>query len=121
MAQTAGERVGSSKETKLIIHFDGKADGGLIIWAGIIGNTIVVLIRVPEGVKLTSKTHSELLESVLLSRLEDLSLSSRRKVIFMHDNATSHSVKATTSFVASLGIEGDSLMDWPLRLPDLNP
>ena len=38
----------------------------------------------------------------------------------MDDNAPSHSAKATTSLLYSLGIEGDSLMDWPACLRDLN-
>ena len=59
-----------------------------MIWAGIIDNTIVVPFV------LTSMTYCDLLESVLLPWLEDLPFSSRRKVIFMHDNA-SHSAKAT--------------------------
>ena len=78
------------------------------------------LIRIPEGVKLTSNTYCELLESVLLPWLEDLPLSCRRKVIFMHDNAPSHSAKATTGFLAPPGIEDDSLMDWPACSPGLN-
>ena len=56
-----------------------------------------------------------------LTWLEDLSLSSRSIVIFMHDNAPSHSSKATTNFLVFPGIKGDSLMDWPASSPDLNP
>ena len=70
-----------------------QSGGGQMIWAGIIDNTIVGHIRVPIGVKLTSKMYHELLESVLLPWFEDLPLSSRRKVIFIHDNAPSHSAK----------------------------
>ena len=91
-----------------------------MIWAEIIDNTIVGLIGVPEGVKLTSKTYCELLESVLLPLLEDLPLSSRRKDIFMLDNAPSHSAKATTSCLAPLGSNGDLLIDWPACSPDSN-
>ena len=40
--------------------------GGLMIWAGIIDNTIAGAIRVHEGVKLYSRTYCEQLESVLL-------------------------------------------------------
>lgn len=95
--------------------------GGLMIWAGIIDNTILGPVRVPEGVKLTSKTYCELMESVLLPWLQDLPLSRRRKLIFMQDNAPSHSAKATKTFLSSLSIKGDSLMDWPACSPDLNP
>ena len=34
-----------------------------MLWSRIIDNTIVGPIRVPEGVKLTSKTYCELMES----------------------------------------------------------
>ena len=43
-----------------------------MIWAEIIDNTIVDPIRVPKGVKLTSKTYCKLQESVLLTLFEDL-------------------------------------------------
>ena len=75
-----------------------------------IDDRIVGAIRFPEGVALTSKTYCELLESVLLPRLGDLPLSSRCKVITMHDNSPIPPPKATTSFLASLGIKSGPLM-----------
>ena len=59
-----------------------------MILAGIIDDIIVGPIRAPEDIKLTSKMYCDLLESVLLPWLEDLPLSSRCKLIFMHDNVT---------------------------------
>ena len=77
-----------------------------MIWAAMIDDTIAGVIRVPEGIKLTSKTYRE-----PLPRLEELPLSSRREVIFTHDNSPSHSAKATTSLLCSLRIKGDLLVE----------
>ena len=73
MSQTTGERFEYSKETRIILCFDGNR----MIWAWIIDKTIMGLIRVPEGVNLISKMYCDLLESVLLTRLEDLPLPGR--------------------------------------------
>ena len=55
-------------------------------------------------------------------RLEDRLMSSRCKVECDGVKcAPSHWTKATTNFLASLGIKGDSLMDWPACSPDMNP
>jgi transposase len=40
---------------------------------------------------------------------------------FMHDNAPSCAAKAATSFLASLGIKGESLMTWPPCSSNLKP
>ena len=110
-SQTTGKRVESSKDTKIILCFNGSKAAE----AGIIVNTIVGPIRVPGGVKLTSKTNS-----VLRPRIEGRPLSSHRKVIIMQDNAPPHSAEATTRFLASLGIKGNSLVDCPACSPDMN-
>lgn len=95
--------------------------GGVMIWAGIIGDELVGPVRVPEGVKITSAAYCQLLGSALLPWLEDVPLLKRFKLIFQHDNAPSHSAKATQAFLSSIGFEGDRLMVWPACSPDLNP
>lgn len=95
--------------------------GGIMIWAGIINNQVVGPVRVPEGVKLTSVAYCNLLESVLMEWLDNVPLSLRKKIVFMHDNAPSHSAKATTEFLASIGFKDEKLMQWPACSPDLNP
>ncbi|MEM9078998.1 MAG: transposase [Bacteroidota bacterium] len=95
--------------------------GGVMFWAGIIGDELVGPFRVPEGVKLTSKSYINFLDDHLSQWLDDLPLLRRSKMIFMHDNAPSHSAKATTAYLASIGIKGKSLMTWPPCSPDLNP
>ena len=74
-----------------------------MIWAGIIGNRLVGLIKVPEGVKVTSAAYCDLLIKSLMPWLDDIPLS-------MHDNAPSHSARATQAYLGSLGIQGDQLM-----------
>ena len=87
----------------------------------LIGNELVGPFRVPEGVKLTSKSYINFLDDHLSQWLDDLPLLRRSKMIFMHDNAPSHSAKAITAYLASIGIKGKSLMTWPPCSSDLNP
>ena len=95
--------------------------GGVMFWADIMGDKLVGPFRVPEGVKLTSQAYISFLDEHLSPWLDDLPLLRLRQLIFMHDNAPSHAAKATTSFLASLGIKGETLMTWPPCSPDLNP
>ena len=95
--------------------------GGIMFWAGIIGDKLCGPFRVPEGVKLTSNAYTAFLDEHLLPWLDDQPLSLRFKVIFMHDNAPSHAARATTSFLECQGFAGETLMTWPPCSPDLNP
>ena len=89
--------------------------GGVMIWAGIVGDERFGPVRVPEGVKLTSR-----LKSVLEPWLEEIPLSLKRDLIYMHDNAPSHAAKATTQYLECLGFKNQTLMIWPPNSPDLN-
>ena len=95
--------------------------GGIMFWAGIIGDRLVGPFRVPEGVKLTSNAYTAFLDNHLSPWLDDLPLSRRFQIIYMHDNAPSHSARATAAFLESMGFVGETLMTWPPCSPDLNP
>ena len=95
--------------------------GGVMLWAGIVGDELVGPFRVQEGVKLTSNTYCQFLKSFLEPWLEDVPLSRLRNLIFMHDNAPSHAAKATTQYLGSIGFKNKTMMIWPPNSPDLNP
>ena len=95
--------------------------GGVMLWAGIIGDELVCLFRVPDGLKLTAATYFEFLKKALEPWLDDLPLSRLKTIVFMHDNATLHAAKATTAFLKSLGFVNESRMIWPPNSPDFNP
>ena len=95
--------------------------GGIMFWAGIIDDTLVGPFMVEEGVKLTSKTYCEFLEDNFCGWLENVPLTLRKKLVFMQDNAPSHSAKATKEFLKSIGFTNNKLMMWPPSSPDLNP
>ena len=95
--------------------------GGAMFWAGIIGKELVGPFRVPEAVKLASKSYTAFLNEHLTPWVDDLPLARRRNLIFMHDNAPSHAAKATTAILDTLCITGEHLMTWPPCSPDLNP
>ena len=61
-----------------------------MILAEIISDEIIGPVRVSQGIKLTSATNCLLLKNVLDRKLEELSLSRSKKVVFMHDNAPCH-------------------------------
>ena len=61
--------------------------GGVMIWAGIIGDELVGPVRVSEGVKIPFTAYCQLLESALLPWLENVPLLKRCKLIFQQDNA----------------------------------
>ena len=39
----------------------------------------------------------------------------------MHDNASSHAVKLTSDFLATVSFKYEKLMTWPACSPDLDP
>ena len=68
-------------------------------WAGIIGRLVG---PAPHGLKVTSASYCNILKNSLVPWLDDLPVSLRRSLIFMHDNAPSHSAIASKEFLASL-------------------
>ena len=77
--------------------------GGVMIWDGIIGDELVGPFRVPAVLKLTSVTYCQFLKNALELWLDDVPLSKLKTIIFMHDNASFHAAKATTTFLKSFG------------------
>lgn len=65
------------------------------MWAGIIGDRLVGPVRVGEEDKVTAATYCDLLKEVLDPWLDDLPLSFLRNLVFMHDNAPTHSARTT--------------------------
>jgi transposase len=95
--------------------------GGVMFWAGIIGNELIGPFRVPEGVKLTSATYVQFLKENFIPWYRSKSRSFKQKMIFMHDNAPAHKAKNTVEYLKGVGIKEDKLMVWPACSPDLNP
>lgn len=95
--------------------------GGVMMWAGIVNNELVGPIMVREGVKINSVNYCALLDECLVPWLDDQNLNRRKKLVFMQDNAPSHSARATKEYLASLGLKTQNLMVWPPNSPDLNP
>ena len=84
----------------------------IMIRAGIIGG---------KGVKVTSVTYCDLLSKSMMAWMGEIFLDLLHDFIFMHNNATTHSARAAREFIATLGIQGEKLMDWPSSSPNLNP
>ena len=96
--------------------------GGLMVWAAIFNDQLIGPFRIPDGVKINSAYYCQFLNDNFLKKWYNKKLASMKKtIIFMHDNAPSHTSKSTTSWLAGKGFKGDRLMVWPPASPDLNP
>lgn len=95
--------------------------GGVMMWAGILGDRLVGPFRVPEGVKITSANYISFLKNNFVPWLKRQPAALKKKIIFMHDNAPSHAATATRSYLETLKFSDDKLMVWPSLSPDLNP
>lgn len=95
--------------------------GGIMIWAGIIGGTLVGPWRVPDGVKMTAVAYINFLKEHLEPWLKKQRVTFRRNIVFMQDNAPSHAAHTTTEYLQQLGFTGVRKMKWPANSPDLNP
>lgn len=69
--------------------------GGVMMWAGIIGNEILGPFRIADGVKINSVNYITFLKEKFVPWYKRKTPALKRKIIFMHDNAPSHSAKAT--------------------------
>ena len=95
--------------------------GGVMTWAGIINNEIVGPFRVPDGVKMCTKSYVDFLQENFLPWNKKQPLAFMRKMIFMHDNAPSHAARYTREALTKFGFKEARLMVWPECSPDLNP
>ena len=87
-----------NNEKRPIITRRQKQGGGIMIWAGIMDDTILGPFRVPDGVKLTAKTYTKFLRENLLPFLMKLNPIQKKNFLFMQDNAPSHSARLTKDF-----------------------
>ena len=95
--------------------------GGIMIWAGIVGSSLVGPFMIPEGVKVNKEVYCNLLQDSFLPWFQSLPGQEKSEMIFMHDNAPGHAAKYTTEWLSNAGFGGDKLMVWPPNSPDLNP
>ena len=95
--------------------------GGAMIWVGIINNQIVGPFRVLDGVKMCAKSYVDFLKKIFLPWYKKQPLALKRKMIFMHDNASSHAAHYTGEELTKFGFKEARLMLWPACSPDLNP
>ena len=79
------------------------------------------LFRVKDGVKITAETYTAFLKEFLLPWYEKKSLSFRKKMIFMQDNAPSHAAHLTLDFLKKSFVKNATIMEWLPNSPDLNP
>ncbi|KAI5613485.1 bridging integrator 1b isoform 2 [Silurus asotus] len=78
--------------------------------------------RVEDGVKLNSQSYCQFLEDTFFKQwYRKKSASFKKNMIFMQDNAPSHTSKYSTAWLARKGIKEENLMIWPPCSPDLNP
>ncbi|CAJ0926660.1 unnamed protein product [Ranitomeya imitator] len=95
--------------------------GGGLVGAGIIKDELVGSFRVEDGVKLNSQTYCPFLEDNFFKQwYRKKSVSFKKNMIFMQDNAPSHASNYSTVWLASKGLKEEKIMTWPPCSPDLN-
>ncbi|CAJ0928030.1 unnamed protein product [Ranitomeya imitator] len=78
--------------------------------------------RVEDGVKLNSQTYCQFLEDNFFKQwYRKKSVSFKKNMIFMQDNAPSHASNYSTAWLARKGLREEKIMTWPPCSPDLNP
>lgn len=95
--------------------------GGVMIWAGIIGDQVLGPFMVEKGVKLNSEAYCSLLNQNFFPWYKKLTPSKKRSFIFQQDNAPSHVSQHTMDYLRKKGIGEPKIMVWPPNSPDLNP
>ena len=68
--------------------------GGVMFWAGIIGNELVSPFKVPDGVKMNVLTYRNFLQD-FIPWYRGKRPAFKKKIIFMQDNAPSHAALRT--------------------------
>ena len=91
-----------------------------MIWAGIVASELVGPFRIPETVKMTSATYVDFLKRMFVPWFRKRSAAKKKFLVFMQDNAPSHTAKASIEHLNNIGFKNDRLMKWPACSPDLN-
>ena len=89
--------------------------------AAIIGNGLVGPFRVADGVKITVKLYIDFIKEHLEFWYKMKNLSFRKKMVFMHDNAPSHSARIATEYLERVFARHGKIMRWLACFQDLNP
>lgn len=92
--------------------------GGVMFWGAIINDEFLGPVRVAEGVKINSTFYCDLLEKNFLPWFRKKGAAFKRNMIFMQDNAPSHSSRHTQEWLEK---KKQKVMVWPPNSPDLNP
>ena len=90
--------------------------GGVMFWAGIIGNKLVGPFRVPDGVKMNAL----IIQDNVIPWYRSKRPAFRKKIIFMQDNAPSYAARSTVEYQAKVGFKIETLMTWRSSSPELN-
>lgn len=87
MDQMVGLKAGSYKTEKRQSAETIAKRWGIMMWAGIIGNKLIGLFNVDDGVKLTSQSYYEFLYKTFFKLYGSQIRSLKAKYVFMHDSA----------------------------------
>lgn len=117
------EYVWTSENPHAVVEKNTERQFSCNVWAGIVNENLIGPVILPS--RLTGQYYLEFLQNELLELLEDIPLSIRRDMWYMHDEAPPHSINDVSEFLNStftdkwIGRRGP--VPWPARSPDLNP
>ena len=93
--------------------------GGVMFWAAIIGNVLVVPFKVADGVKMTAKVCIHFLKEHLIPWQKNKKITFRKNMVFVHVNAPSHVARLTNEYLNSVFARNRKIMQCPACSPDL--
>ena len=77
--------------------------GGVMFWAAVLGSKLISSSKVPDGVKMTAFTYTEILEQNLILEIHLLEPGLQDNFVFKHDNAPSHASLMARVFLLFYG------------------
>ena len=77
--------------------------GSVMFWAALIGREVVGPFRVPDGLKMNAQSYTKFLQDNFLPWYrKQRPVSFKKKIIFMQDNAPSHTARYMIAFLENL-------------------
>lgn len=90
-----------------------KGVGGVVFSATIVGNVLVGIFRVADGLKMTVKVYIGFHKRAPRLQWYNKNSAFEKSVVFMHDNTPFHGARLITEYLGSVFARHGKIMQWP--------
>ena len=94
--------------------------GSVIIWVGIIDQTISGSFKVEEEVKLNSANYCDFMDKTLFAWYKSLTCNFKEKCVLIHDISPAYESKLILEFIEHKRFTEEKIMEWPPSSPVQN-